>query len=78
LRGKPAPRRFSYETIFSEKTVPANGCERRYAGICAVVIGRIGSGYVSRCLLCGEVGPARSTAENARHAFLEGQGRDKR
>jgi hypothetical protein len=68
----------SYEAIFSEKPMPANGCKHSYGGICAIVFRGKESGYVSRCLLCDEVGPARATTETARLAFLEEQRRNKK
>jgi hypothetical protein len=79
LRGKSAPRRSSSEVIFSEQSMSANYCKHRYMNVSAIVVFRgLERGYMARCLLCDKIGPARSTTENARLAFLEGLGRDKK
>jgi hypothetical protein len=78
LRGRSAPRRYSYEAIFSEKPMPPNVCKHRYMDVSAIVFRGLESGYVARCLLCETVGPVGATTEIARLAFLEGQGRDKK
>jgi hypothetical protein len=40
-------------------SVVLNQCKHRLVGMVPIVAVRVQEGYVSRCLLCGAVGPVR-------------------
>ena len=51
---------------------PSDRCQHRLMGIVPIVAVRVEGGYVSRCLLCGAVGPVMGNVEHSRRLLLNG------
>jgi len=46
-------------------------CEHRLLSVVPIVSLRVEGGYAVRCLLCGTIGPVRSSEQDARGMLLE-------
>jgi hypothetical protein len=54
-----------------ERLIPQTRCQHKLLSVVPVVSVRVEGGYVSRCLLCGSVGPVRDNGESARRVLME-------